>query len=426
MYLDTQKFAKSCPECATVTGGGRHHHPPLHVIPVQRPFQLVGVDVMDLPKTTSGYKHVLVFQDYLTKWPMVYPLVDQKAHRIVEILVNEIVPFFGVPEALLSDRGTNLLSHLMRDVYRLLGTRKVNTTAYHPQCDGMVERFNRTLKAMLRKHAAQFGPQWDRYLPGVLWAYRNTPHESTGEKPSFLMFGVDVRTPTEAALLPPNPVEPCEVEDYREELVLSLSSARKLAAQAIQQAQKKYKTTYDRKARESHYRIGDWVLVKFPQEESGKLRKLSRPRHGPYRVVTCNTPDVTVSKVYYAQEGSIQVHQSHVAPCPTGFPSGYYWYSTRRHSPGRPPKWVRNLLQDDGPEEVPMSGAGEEGELSEGDPRVGDNEADTDAEGDSEEDVSLDPDLASVIPRRNPKNSPSGLPELPIPESGKLEVADTP
>jgi hypothetical protein len=48
----------------------------------------------------------------------------------------------------------------------------------------MVERCNRTLKTILRKHAARFGAQWDRYLPGVLWAYRNTPHDSTGEKPS--------------------------------------------------------------------------------------------------------------------------------------------------------------------------------------------------------------------------------------------------
>ena len=65
-----------------------------------------------------------------------------------------------MPEALLSDRGTNLLSHLMTDVCKLLGTKKLNTTAYHPVmgwCDGMVERFNHTLKAMLRKHADVFG-----------------------------------------------------------------------------------------------------------------------------------------------------------------------------------------------------------------------------------------------------------------------------
>ena len=158
---------------------------------------------MELPLATQGNKYVLIFQDLFTKWPMVYPLPDQKTECIVKTLVEEVIPFFGVPEALLSDRGTNLLSNLMFDVCKLLGIQTMNTTAYHPQCDGMVKRFNRTLKSMLRKHAATLGNQWDRYLHGVLWAYRNTPHESTHEKPSFLLFGLDCQSPTEAALLPP-------------------------------------------------------------------------------------------------------------------------------------------------------------------------------------------------------------------------------
>ena len=86
----------------------------------------------------------MVFQDYLTKWPMVFLVTDQ----------NEVIPLFGVPESLLSDRETNLLSHLMLDICKALGIKNLNTTAYHPQCDGMVERFNRTLKSMLRKHSA--------------------------------------------------------------------------------------------------------------------------------------------------------------------------------------------------------------------------------------------------------------------------------
>ena len=145
---------------------GRLNRPPLHPIPVQRVFQIVGVDVIDLPRTESGNKHVVVFQDFLSKWPLVFPIPDQKAIRLARLLVEEVVPMFGVPEGLLSDRGTNLLSHLMEDVCKLLGIRKLNTTAY--QCDGMVERLNRTLKTILRKHTARFGAQWDRYLPGVL------------------------------------------------------------------------------------------------------------------------------------------------------------------------------------------------------------------------------------------------------------------
>ncbi len=104
------------------------------------------------------------------------------------------------------DRATNLFSHLMLDLCKLLGIQKLNTTSYHPQCDGMVERFNRTLKTMLRNHASRFGDQWDQHLSGVLWAYRNTPHESTAEKPSFLLFGRDCRSPSEAALLLPYPI----------------------------------------------------------------------------------------------------------------------------------------------------------------------------------------------------------------------------
>ena len=125
----------------------------------------------------------------------------------------------------MSDRGTNLLSHLMKDLCSMLGITKLNTTAYHPQCDGMVEKFNKTLKAMLRKHAVRFSNQWDTYLSSILWAYQNTPHESTVEKPSFLMFRLDLRSPIEAAYLNPSTVKASTVEDYKEKVTLSLSSA---------------------------------------------------------------------------------------------------------------------------------------------------------------------------------------------------------
>ena len=239
MHRDTVQFVRNCPECAIVRGGGRVYRPPLHPIPVRRPFQILGVDIMDLPVTQLGNRHVVVFQDYLAKWPMVFPVPDQRAHRLARLIAEEIVPMFGVPEGLLSDRGANLLSHLMMDLCKLLGIKKLNTTSYHPQCNGMVERFNLTLKTMLPKHAGRFGLQWDRYLSGVLWAYRNTPHETTGEKPSFLLLGIYCRTPSEAALLPPHTMEPSTVEIYREELILNLSSARQLAVETKEQSQAK-------------------------------------------------------------------------------------------------------------------------------------------------------------------------------------------
>lgn len=378
MYSDAISFCKNCPECAIVSGTGRVHRPPLHPIPVQRAFQILGVDVMELPITESGNRYLIVFQDFLTKWPFIFAAPDQKAIRLVRLLAEEIVPMIGVPDALLSDRGTNLLSHLMQDVCQLLGVTKLNTTAYHPQCDGMIERLNRTLKAMIRKHVAKFGNQWDKYLAGILWAYRNTPHEATQEKPSFLLFGVDCRSPTEAALLPTEPLEPTDVADYREELVLSLSSARAVAVEAIKKAQGRYKAQYDKKSHPVNYRVGDWVLVRFPQEETTKQRKLSRPWHGPYRVTRRDDPDITVVKVHFPEDGVIQVHQSRVCPCPPQLPAGFYWYGGRKKSPGRLPQWLDRLLSNEkdhvksdeteNSEEVPEFGVGSNGEDEHDDP----------------------------------------------------------
>ena len=139
----------------------------------------------------------------------------------------------------------------------------------------------------------------------------------------------------------------CHPKNYREKVVLSLSTARQMAADSIRTAQARYKKTYDRSSRETDYKLGDWVLVKIPQEETGRMRKLSRPWHGPYRVVDRRDPDLTVVKVYSPQDGQIQIHRNRVAPCPPELPSGFFWYGTRRARSGRPPKWVKQLLQGD-------------------------------------------------------------------------------
>ena len=151
MYKELMDYARNCPQCTIVGRTEQKKIPPLMPIPVDHPFQILGVDVMELPLTAKGNKYLIVFQDLFAKWPMAFPTPDQKTERIARLLAEEIVPLFGVPEALLSDRGTNLLSILMQDVCKLIGIKKLNTTAHHPQCDGMIERLNRTFKAMLQK-----------------------------------------------------------------------------------------------------------------------------------------------------------------------------------------------------------------------------------------------------------------------------------
>ena len=110
------------------------------------------------------------------------------------------------------------------------------------------------------------------------------------------------------------------------------------------------------------------MFVRFPQDQSGRLRKLCRPWHGPYRIVQKEDPDITAVKVYHPQHGEIRVHQSRVCKCPVNFPAvnfpavnfpaRYYWYGGRNKGPGRPPKWVDKFLNSPQPTQQASDGSG--------------------------------------------------------------------
>ena len=138
------------------------------------------------------------------------------------------------------------------------------------------------------------------------------------------------------------------VDSYREELILNLSSARELAAERQRESQAKSKERYDRRARTREYRMGDWVFVKFPSDETGRNRKLSQPWHGPYRVTSIVDSNLTVHEVYprHAKEPKqARIHLSRVTPCPEHLPPGYHWYGRQHSSPGKTIQWVENLGQ---------------------------------------------------------------------------------
>ena len=145
MYSDIHKYCRSCLTCAAYKGTGQRHKAPLQPIPVGEPFDRVEVDILEMPQTTRGTRYIIVFVEYLTKWVEAYASPDQTSETIARLLVDCVVYRHGVPSQLLSERGPNLLSDLIQGVCSLLGMRKVNTIAYHPQCDGLVENFNRTL-----------------------------------------------------------------------------------------------------------------------------------------------------------------------------------------------------------------------------------------------------------------------------------------
>lgn len=132
-------------------------------------FHRVAVDILQLPQTANGNCYVPVFMDYLTKWPEAFAIPDQKAEKIAKLFVDHIICRHGIPEELLSDTGANFLSSLMQEVCQLLGVKKLNTLGYHPQMDGLVEKFNSTLINMIAKSSEESPGEWDAtsYLPIV-------------------------------------------------------------------------------------------------------------------------------------------------------------------------------------------------------------------------------------------------------------------
>ena len=112
-----------------------------------------------------------------------FAVEDQKAETIARLLVEHVVARHGVPQHLLSDIGPTFLSALVQEVRKLLGTIKVNTSGYHPQCDGLMEKFNSTFINMLSKSVDKSGRDWDMHLPYLVFAYQVSVQESTGASP---------------------------------------------------------------------------------------------------------------------------------------------------------------------------------------------------------------------------------------------------
>ena len=198
---------------------------------------------------------------------------------------------------ILSDRVKAFLSDLFKEAERLLGFHKVNTTAYHPQTDGLVKRFNRTLIAMLAKTTEKGGQDWDRRLPYVLFANRAAEQQSTLELPFFLLYGCDPRLLTEAALYPEERKKLTDLREYGSELAKQMSEAWELARDQVKCAQKRQKMCYDQKAKPPQFLMGNRVLLYKPAEKTGEGRKLARPYHGPYRIIELAVNNAQIRKL---------------------------------------------------------------------------------------------------------------------------------
>jgi len=119
------------------------------------------------PVTEKGNRYILTLVDYATRYPETTALKNIEAETVAEALVDMFTRI-GVPEKVLSDQGSQFMSCVMKEMSRLLSMTQLVTTPYHPMCNGLVEKFNGTLKSMFKRMCSEKPKDWDRYIPALL------------------------------------------------------------------------------------------------------------------------------------------------------------------------------------------------------------------------------------------------------------------
>ena len=314
MFADVQYWCLSCTHCQMKKSPKQRQTAPILPIPVEGPFDRVAVDCLGpFPVTTSNNRYIVVFSDYLTRYPEAFAVPSIDAETIADLLVNHIMPRHGAPRTLLSDRGSNFLSSLVREVCFLMGTKKEFTSSYHPQCDGLVERFNGTLAQSLSHYVSSDQKDWDRYLNPVLFGYRVSPSEVTGESPFYMLYGREPRLPMDVSFLPPRDIS-ASIAEHRARVVENIEIAHRIAKENIQRAQQRMKDYHDLHAVPVKYQVGEQVWVYTPRNRKGLSKKLAHNYHGPYRIVKFLSPVHCILHASDNRRISTIVHVSRFKP----------------------------------------------------------------------------------------------------------------
>ena len=195
------------------------------------------------------------------------------AEQVAEALMG----FFssvGIPVEILMDQGSNFMSKLLKEVHHRMGVKPICTSPYHSQTDGLVEQFNQTLKAMLRRLAEE-GKDWNKLLSYVLFAYREVPQDTTVFPPFELLHGREVRGPLDVIreIREADVSSGKSVVSYVVGMRERVEPIAKLVKENVRKVRKRQKEWFDRQARERELKVGEKVLILLPTSGSKLLAK---------------------------------------------------------------------------------------------------------------------------------------------------------
>lgn len=319
MLKDVRSYVRSCEACARRKQSTAHAPGRLQSIVAEEPFELISVDVLGpLTPSATGNRYIVVVSDHFTKWTEATAMPAATARAVAHYLVNDIFCRFGAPSRLLSDQGSIFTGSLLAEVCKLFDVKKIRTTAYHPQTDGLTERFNKTLAAGLSILVQEQPTAWDTVLQPFMYAYRASVQKSTTWSPYFLLFGREPRFPSDVALQ--RAIEtrerpwPRDIQEWVIRQQQLLRRARQDARDALNKAREQQKRYYDSQHANFSFDEGDLVMVYNPSNVTGLSDKLQAHWRGPYRVV--EKPGQQVRVVINVGDGTIlgPVHVQRLRP----------------------------------------------------------------------------------------------------------------
>ena len=284
---EVSRYCRSCDICQRTMPKGKVQKVPLGEMPlIETPFKRVAVDLVGPiePMTDRKNRYILVMVDYATRYPEAVALPGIETERVAEALVD-MFSRLGIPEEMLTDMGSQFTSKMMAEVSRLLSLRQLTTTPYHPMCNGLVEKFNGTLKRMIKRMCSERPKDWDKYINAALFAYREVPQESLGFSPFELLYGRTVRGPLsilkELWSGEVNDVEVKLTYQYVIDLRERLEETCKMAQDELSKAKSRQKIYYNKRAKDRSFPIGAKVLVLLPVSHN----KLLLQWKGPFEVI---------------------------------------------------------------------------------------------------------------------------------------------